>query len=167
MYVYVYAKISVQCRKKRSSVRQHSLPFQINRIPEGRRHMWLHIFWQPIVKNVKQYSLECLLFLEKHLCYHFIIRRFFTKFVFLLQFINYVYSFCIPLQPPLCIREVDTYDFIAVFGIWCHLRLLCPGPQELRNTPGFLTLYSVSLPADFFGQNEDILISVRSTPLRC
>jgi hypothetical protein len=38
------------------------------------------------------------------------------------------------------------------------------GSQELRNAPGFLTLYSVSLPAEFFfAQNEDVLISVRST----
>jgi hypothetical protein len=46
-------------------------------------------------------------------------------------------------------RAVDTYDFAAVFGIWRHLRLFCPGSQELRNAPGFLTLYSVSLPAEF------------------
>jgi hypothetical protein len=55
-------------------------------------------------------------------------------------------------------RAVDTCDFAAVFGL-----------QELRNVPGFLTLYStVSLfQLNFFAQNEDILISVRSTPLRC
>jgi hypothetical protein len=45
---------------------------------------------------------------------------------------------------------VDTYDFAAVFGIWRNLRLLYPGSQELRNVPGFLTLYSFSLPPDFF-----------------
>jgi hypothetical protein len=53
-------------------------------------------------------------------------------------------------------RAVDTCDLAAVFG-----------SQELRNVPGFLTLYSIPLPAEFFSQNEDILISVRSTPLRC
>jgi hypothetical protein len=66
-------------------------------------------------------------------------------------------------------RAVDTCDFAADFGCWCHLCLLCPGQQgELRNATGFLTLYSVSLLAEFcFAQNEDVLISVRSTPLRC
>jgi hypothetical protein len=65
-------------------------------------------------------------------------------------------------------RAVDTCDFPAVFGSWRHLHLLCLGSQELRNAPGFLTLYSVSLPAEFFfAQNEDVLISVRRTPLRC
>jgi hypothetical protein len=37
----------------------------------------------------------------------------------------------------------------------------------LRNAPGFLTLYSDSLPADSFAQIEDIFISMGSTPLRC
>jgi hypothetical protein len=65
-------------------------------------------------------------------------------------------------------KAVDTYNFTAVFGSWCHLRLLCPGSQELRNAPGCLTLYRVSLPAElFFAQNQDVQISVRSTPLRC
>ncbi len=65
-------------------------------------------------------------------------------------------------------RAVDTCDFAAVFGCWHHLRLLCTGSQELRNVAGFLTLYSVSLPAEFFfAQNEDVLISVRSTPFKC
>jgi hypothetical protein len=36
-------------------------------------------------------------------------------------------------------RAVDTCDFAAVFG-----------SQELSNVPGFLTLYSISLPAEFF-----------------
>ncbi len=47
-------------------------------------------------------------------------------------------------------RAVDIYDFAAVSGSWRHLRLLCPSSQELRNVAGFLTLYSVSLPAEFF-----------------
>ncbi len=47
-------------------------------------------------------------------------------------------------------RAVDTCDFAAVYGSWHDLCLLCPGLQELRNTPGFLPLYSVSLPAKFF-----------------
>ncbi len=47
-------------------------------------------------------------------------------------------------------RVIDIYDFVAVFGSWRHLRLLYPSSQELRNVAGFLTLYSVSLPADFF-----------------
>jgi hypothetical protein len=65
-------------------------------------------------------------------------------------------------------RAIDAYDFAAVFGSWRHLRLLCPSSQEMRNAAGFLTLYSVSLPAEFyFALNEDVLISVRSTPLRC
>jgi hypothetical protein len=54
-------------------------------------------------------------------------------------------------------RAVDTYDFTAVFGIWRHLRLLYPGWQELRNVLGFLTLYSVSLPAEFFLHKTRIL----------
>jgi hypothetical protein len=62
-------------------------------------------------------------------------------------------------------RAVDTCDLAAVFGSWRHLRLLCLSSQELRNAAGFLTLYSVSLPAEFVcAQNEDVLISVRSTP---
>jgi hypothetical protein len=65
-------------------------------------------------------------------------------------------------------RAVDTYDFTTVFGSWRHLRLLCPLSQELRNVPDFLALYSVSLrPEFFFAQNKDILIFVRSAPLRC
>jgi hypothetical protein len=37
--------------------------------------------------------------------------------------------------------------------------------QELKNAPGFLTLYRDSLSAEFFfAQNEDILISARKTP---
>jgi hypothetical protein len=46
-------------------------------------------------------------------------------------------------------RVIDTYDFAAGFGIWHHLCLFYPCSEELRNMPGFLTLYSVSLPADF------------------
>jgi tetrahydromethanopterin S-methyltransferase subunit C len=57
-------------------------------------------------------------------------------------------------------KDVDTHDFVAVFGIWHHLRLLCLGSQELRNAPGILTMYSVSLPTIFFFMNEDVLISV-------
>jgi hypothetical protein len=34
-------------------------------------------------------------------------------------------------------RAIDTYDFTAVYGIWCHVYHLCPGLQELRNAPGF------------------------------
>ncbi len=65
-------------------------------------------------------------------------------------------------------RAVDIYDFAAVFGSWRHLCLLCPSSQELSNVAGFLTLYSVSLPAEFLcAQNKDVLISVRSTPLFC
>jgi hypothetical protein len=47
-------------------------------------------------------------------------------------------------------RAVDKYDFAAVFGILRHLLLLCPVSQELSNVPSFLTLYSVSLTAEFF-----------------
>ncbi len=56
------------------------------------------------------------------------------------------------------VRAIDTYYVLAVLGIWCHLHLLCPGSEELRNIPGFLTLYSVSFPAEFFAENEDVLI---------
>jgi hypothetical protein len=51
---------------------------------------------------------------------------------------------------------VDTNDFAAVFGIWRNLCLLCPGSQELRNAPGFLTLYRVSLPPELFLQQTRI-----------
>jgi hypothetical protein len=40
--------------------------------------------------------------------------------------------------------------------------------QERRNVPSFLTLYSDSLPAEFFfAISEEILISVRISPFRC
>ncbi len=47
-------------------------------------------------------------------------------------------------------RAIDINDFTIVFGIWHNLCFLCPGSQELRNALGLLTLYSVSLLAEFF-----------------
>ncbi len=41
-------------------------------------------------KYERKYSLECLLFLEKYLSYHFIIRHFLNKFLFILEFIKYI-----------------------------------------------------------------------------
>jgi hypothetical protein len=49
-----------------------------------------------------------------------------------------LFVFCLLLHYVLG-RAVDTCDFAAVFG-----------SQELRNVPGFLTLYSISLPTEFF-----------------
>jgi hypothetical protein len=120
-------------------------------------------------KCIIKYNLEHLLFLEKHLSYHFIFRRFFKTLGFLLDFTKYVWTLLIP--PPSLLRIAEGCRHIWLYGRFWQLALPLPplpglaGAEKCAWLSHLVHLLSSSLI--FQAQNESILISVRITPLRC